>query len=58
MKCNKKELLKGVKIEMEHSHLFPKNLQKSMAEKIACDHLKESPKYYKELIKMEKRLHG
>ena len=57
MGCDfKKELVKGIKIESEHSHLFPKNLQKSMAERIAKDHLKESPCYYKELIKLEKKL--
>jgi hypothetical protein len=42
---------------MEHAKLFPKNLQKSMATRIAKDHLKEFPKYYSEgLIKMERRL--
>ena len=60
MGCNKsKELKLGIKTELEHAHLFPKNLQKSMAEKIARDHLKESPCYYRELTKMERRLrHG
>jgi len=57
MKCNKSKQLKlGTKIEMEHAHLFPKGKQKIMAIKIAKDHLKESPCYYKELVKMEKKL--
>lgn len=37
----KKQLKMGKKVEMEHAHLFPKNLRKSMAERIAKDHLKE-----------------
>lgn len=54
---NKKELAIGTKIEMEHSALFPKNLQKVMAKKIAQQHIKEFPQYYtKGLIKMELRL--
>lgn len=57
MKCNKK-LKEGIKVEMEHAHLFPKNLQKSMAERIAKDHLKENCNYYIELKKMEKKLKG
>jgi hypothetical protein len=40
---------------MEHAHLFPKNLRKTMAEKIAKDHIKEFPGYYPALIKMEKK---
>ena len=50
------ELKLGKKIEMEHAHLFPKNQQRHMAEMIAKDHLKESLCYYKELVKMEKKL--
>jgi len=53
---NSKQLKAGTKVEMEHAHLFPKNLRKSMAERIARDHLKESPNYYKALKKMEKSL--
>jgi len=41
----------GKKVEMEHAHLFPKNLQKSMAERIAKDHIKEDKKYYTKLKK-------
>lgn len=57
----KSELKKGIKVEMEHSHLFPQNLKRTMAEKIAKDHIKEFPKYYsKGLLPMEKSLsrHG
>jgi hypothetical protein len=58
MVCKKKlELKIGTKIEMEHSKLFPKNLRKVMATKIATDHIKEYPCYYsKGLIPMERRL--
>ena len=56
MKYSKKDLRIGINIEMEHAHLFPKNLRKSMAERIAKDHLKESSNYYTELKKMEKKL--
>lgn len=53
----KKELKIGIKIEMEHAKLFPKNLQKSMAERITQDHIKEYPKYYSQgLLPMEKKL--
>lgn len=45
-----KELAMGIKIEMEHT------TDKEMAEKIALDHLKEDPKYYTKLNKMEKGL--
>jgi len=52
-----KELKIGRKIELEHAHLFPKSKQKSMATKIAKDHIKEFPKYYsKGLVPMEKKL--
>jgi hypothetical protein len=52
MKCRiTKELMKGTQIEMEHT----KNPM--VARRIACDHIKEFPKYYtKGLIPMEKRL--
>lgn len=46
-----KELAKGIKVEMEHKNLFPKNLQKTMAEKIAKNHLDEDKNYYKKLKK-------
>lgn len=60
MKCNKeKELKIGMKIEMEHAKLFPKNLRKSMVRAIAKDHISELPCYYsKGIIPMEKRLRG
>ena len=58
MKCNKKKELKiGMGIEMEHTKLFPKNLQKNMSKRIALDHIRESSCYYsKGLILMEKKL--
>ena len=58
MKCNlNKEIRLGSKIELEHKSLFPKHLQKSMARKIAINHIKEFPCYYsKGLIPMEKKL--
>ncbi len=58
MKCKKnKELKIGTKIEMEHAKLFPKNLQNSMAKRIAADHIKEFPCYYsKGLIPLERKL--
>lgn len=42
----KKELLKGVKVEMEHTS------DKKKAAKIAMDHLYEDPKYYTKLSKV------
>lgn len=46
-----------INIEMEHAHNFPKNMQRKIAEEIACDHVKElGPEYYPNLIRMEKRL--
>jgi hypothetical protein len=45
----KKQLNMGIKVEMEHAHLFPKNLRKSMATRIAKDHLKEDKLYYTKL---------
>ena len=49
---NKKWAIKvGTKIEMEHTK------SKKFAAKIAGDHIRElGPKYYSELIKMEKKL--
>lgn len=46
-----KELAKGIKVEMEHANLFPKNLQKVMAERIAKTHIKEDKHYYEKLSK-------
>lgn len=57
MVCRYSQQLKlGKKIEMEHAHLFPKSQQRVMTTKIAKDHLKESPCYYKELVKLETKL--
>jgi len=57
MVCNYSSQLKlGKMVEMEHAHLFPKKIQVKMATKIAKDHIKESPCYYKELVKMETKL--
>ena len=55
------EFLKGVEVEMEHKDLAPtKDLtgkrDVEFFAKIALVHLKESPKYYVELDKMEKKL--
>jgi len=50
MKYNKTQIKMGVKIEMEHT----KN--KTIAEKIAKDHLREFPDYYTHLIRMENKL--
>jgi hypothetical protein len=47
---NKKWLEYGVKVEMEHT------CDKKKAERVAMDHLEESPFYYRELSKMEKKL--
>lgn len=45
------QLKLGIKAEMEHAHLFPKNLRKTMATRIAKDHIKEDKKYYTKLMK-------
>ena len=47
---NKRELNKGIKVEYEHTPV------KAAAKEIVKDHLMESPDYYKELAKMEKKL--
>lgn len=44
---SKRELERGTKVEMEHTSI------KNFARKIALDHLKEDPNYYKKLYKME-----
>lgn len=46
----KDQLEKGVEVEKEHTN------NKELAEEIAKDHLAESPQYYVELDKMEKKL--
>ncbi len=46
----KKQIDIGEKIELEHGKSEP------MAKEISRDHLFESPKYYTELQKMEKKL--
>ena len=43
----KKQLTKGIKVEMEHTE------DKSKASEIAMDHLSEDPKYYQKLKKIE-----
>jgi len=50
MKYNKTQIRMGIKIEMEHTK------SKTIAEKIAKDHLREFPNYYTHLIKMENKL--
>jgi hypothetical protein len=42
---NQKQLIKGVKIELEHTD------DKNLAREIAMDHLTEDPKYYDKLEK-------
>lgn len=49
-KFRQDQLRKGIKVEMEHTN-DPK-----IAKEIAGDHLKEYPKYYDALHKMEKKL--
>lgn len=44
----------GLNVELEHKDLTKGNLDKTL--KIVLAHLKESPKYYKELKKMEVKL--
>lgn len=45
----KTQLQKGIKVEMEHTN------DRQIAKEIALDHLVESPEYYKQLEKMEKK---
>jgi hypothetical protein len=47
---NTRALQKGIKVEMEHTS------DKRVAKEIAKDHLKENPKYYEYLEKMEKKM--
>jgi hypothetical protein len=54
------ELAKGIKAEMEHKDTIDKFKKsgvsdKQVAESIAKDHLKEDPKYYTKLMKMESK---
>jgi glycerol-3-phosphate cytidylyltransferase-like family protein len=51
-KFDKKELNKGIKVEMEHTR------SKKVAKAIAKAHLTESKDYYKKLAKMEKTLNA
>jgi hypothetical protein len=44
------QLAIGAEIELEHT------CDRKVAERIAMDHLVESPDYYRELVKMEERL--
>lgn len=53
MKKKLTELQMGKKVEMEHAHLFPKNLRESIATRIAKDHLKEDKHYYTKLRKLK-----
>ena len=50
--ADKKELALGIKVEMEHT----KN--KTIAKRIALDHLAEFGDYYTRLLKMEKEAEG
>ncbi len=47
---NKTQLRQGTKVELEHTD------SRKIAKQIAKDHLEESPRYYIELGKLEKRL--
>lgn len=53
---NMSALVKGAMVEKEHvgDLNIPENLSRSLD--IASDHLAESPRYYDELEKMEKKL--
>lgn len=50
MKFDKRQLAVGTKVELEHTY------SRSLARRIASQHLAESPDYYRELKKMERRL--
>lgn len=45
---SKEQLQKGIKVEMEHTN------DSDIAREIAMDHLKEDPKYYDKLEKIER----
>ena len=51
-----KALAKGINVEKEHVGNLKDPKKKAIASDIAKDHLKESPEYYNELEKMEKKL--
>ena len=54
MGCNpKKELLLGMKVEKEHSHLFKPSERKRMTRRITQDHLKEDRCYYSKMRKVK-----
>jgi hypothetical protein len=44
----------GLNVELEHKDITKGNMEKTL--KIVMAHLKESPKYYRELKKMEQKL--
>lgn len=47
---DQRQLKRGIKVEKEHTQ------NKRVAQKIALDHLKENPRYYDYLDKMEKAM--
>ena len=61
MKSKAKQIKKGTKVEAEHTkgRLFKDKVKaktpKSLAKKIAKDHVKEIPDYYDRLAVMEKK---
>lgn len=60
-KIPKSELKRGIDVETEHKDVIDTNNSNSYPDyvkyaKIALDHLRESPNYYKELDKMESKL--
>ena len=55
---NKKQLERGIRVEMEHAQTIKKFMKKGVSVKlvakhIAKDHLEESPNYYTQLAKIE-----
>lgn len=61
-KFDKKELMMGIKVEKEHDGKMGKDVDvvgdKSDLLKIAIAHLREDPKYYTKLKKVEKEKKG
>lgn len=55
-KVNPELLEKGIEVEKEHVGDLSDPKKLAIAADIARDHLEESPKYYDELEKMEKKL--
>lgn len=45
----KRQMKMGIGVEQEHT------TSKTIARKIALDHLREDPRYYSKLLKMEKK---